>query len=205
MPLDFDINAREAEILGKPQRISPVRREDLDPGSTSVIEDVRRTLVGELTKEQSDIFGVMSRHPGLFKCQMDAALQLIKKGEIPRREQELIILRVAWLNQAPYEWGEHVRLALAQGVSTEEIKRIRGDSSEAGWSDHDRAIIQGVDELLEHKMLSDEIWDALAVSWNEKQLMEFPYLVGQYFLTALVQNSLRIRLDRFNQGLSQVD
>jgi len=205
MPVEFDIRKREAEILGKPQRITPIKKSDLDPADVKVIEDVRETLVGVLTNEESDIFGVMCRHPGVFKCQMEAALQLIKKGTIPRREQELIILRVAWLSRAPYEWGEHVRLALGQGVSTDEIQRVRKSSAEQGWSDHDRAIICGVDELLEHKMLSDEIWDVLALSWNEKQLMEFPYLVGQYFSTALVQNSLRIRLDKYNRGLGQVD
>ena len=46
-------------------------------------------------------------------------------------------------------------------------------------------------------------WEVLARTWNERQLMEFPVLVGQYFLTALQQNSLRVRLDKNNIGLRQ--
>jgi 4-carboxymuconolactone decarboxylase len=51
-------------------------------------------------------------------------------------------------------------------------------------------------------MISDESWAVLAESWNEKQLMEFPVLIGQYFMIAIQQNALRVRLSDHNPGLS---
>jgi alkylhydroperoxidase family enzyme len=201
--VEFDINAREAEIIGKPQRIQSLRVEELDDEAMTLIMKVRRSLDSMTADYVSDYFGLMLQHPGLFQCQMDTAFQLVGKGAISRRERELAILRVAWWCRAPYEWGEHVRIAKRYEITEEEIARVRKGSRAPGWSDHDRVILRGVEELLGDQMISDETWEILARSWDERQLIEFPFLVGQYFLIALQQNSLRVRLDRSNIGLHQ--
>jgi hypothetical protein len=75
-------------------------------------------------------------------------------------------------------------------------------SAAAGWSDHDAAILRGVEELLADQSISDATWAALAARWDEPQLIEFPMMVGQYVATALVQNALRVRLTKDNPGLT---
>lgn len=195
----FDIDAREAEILGKPQRIRSLSIDELDADARSLVEVLRHSLksVGDRI---SHVFGLMLRHPRLFRCQMDMGIQLAQ-GEIVPRERELAILRVAWWCRAPFEWGEHVVLARNNGLSDEEIERVTQGSSAPGWSAHDRAILRGVEELLADQMISDTTWATLADSWSERQLIEFPVLVGQYFAIALQQNSLRVALDGENSGL----
>jgi 4-carboxymuconolactone decarboxylase len=51
-------------------------------------------------------------------------------------------------------------------------------------------------------MISDETWTVLARTWTERQLIEFPALVGQYVATAYSQNALRIRLGVGKGGLT---
>jgi alkylhydroperoxidase family enzyme len=122
---------------------------------------------------------------------------------IPARERELAILRNAWICAAPYEWGEHVDMGKKRcGMTTEEVERCTQGSKAEGWTDHERAIMKGVEELLDDKMISDATWTALANSWSERQLIEFPVLVGQYFTTALQQNSLRVALNDNIGGLN---
>ncbi|MET0365326.1 MAG: carboxymuconolactone decarboxylase family protein [Sphingobium sp.] len=195
----FDRAVREAEITGKPQRIEPLCEEEFSAEARALVTDIRATL-GATTTAIPEVFGVMLRHPRLFKCQMDAGIVFFQ-GEIPPRERELAVLRVAWWCKAPYEWGEHVDIAKRYGVTDEEVERITAGSDAPGWSDHDRAIIRGVEELLGDQMLSDATWDELAKAWTETQLVEFPALVGAYFATALQQNSLRVRLASDNPGL----
>ncbi len=198
----FDIDAREAEILGKPQRISSLKTDELEGDARELVAKMRQSL-NSTTTEISDVFGLMLRHPGLFRCQMEIAIQLTGKGLISPRERELAILRVGWWCRAPFEWGEHVRVAKRYGITSEEIERVTQGSAAPGWAEHERAILRGVEELLANQMISDSTWDVLAQTWNECQLLEFPMLVGQYFLTALQQNSLRVRLDKNNTGLRQ--
>lgn len=197
-----EIAAREAEILGKPQRIKSLSVDELDDEARELVANMRKSLKSSTT-EISDVFALMLRHPGLFRCQMETGLQLLGKGEIGPRDRELAIMRVGWWCRAPFEWGEHVRVAKRYDISDEEIERVTQGSSAPGWSEHDRAILRAVEELLTDYMITDETWEVLARTWSERQLMEFPVLVGQYFLTALQQNSLRVRLDKNNIGLRQ--
>ena len=66
---------------------------------------------------------------------------------------------------------------------------------------HDGAILRGVEELLSDFAVSDATWDILAKTWNEAQMLEYPSMVGQYVVTAFIQNSFRARIAPENPGL----
>jgi 4-carboxymuconolactone decarboxylase len=199
MTTEFDIDAREADIVGKPQRIQSLAPDEFDEDAKELVRKLRQSL-GLSTAQIPAVFGLMLRHPGLFRCQMDMGVQLFK-GELSPRDRELAVLRVGWLCRAPFEWGEHVDLAKRVGVNGEEIERVTQGSSAPGWSAHERAILKAVEELLANQMIADDTWNQLAETWTERQLLEFPMLVGQYYATALQQNSLRVRLAANNGGL----
>ena len=47
-----------------------------------------------------------------------------------------------------------------------------------------------------------ETWATLASRWNEQQLIEYPFMIGQYVALAYVQNTLRVPLADYNVGLA---
>ena len=143
------------------------------------------------------------RHPDVFRGQIELNKALLNKGTIDKRERELAILRVAWLCRAPVEWGEHVQIGRLSGVTAEEIERVTQGSSASGWSDHERALLRAVEELLGDHSISDETWNVLSASWNERQLLELPVLVGMYHIIAMQHNSVKARLPKGNKGLYQ--
>lgn len=112
-----------------------------------------------------------------------------------------MVLRVAWLWQAPYEWGEHVKLAKAAGITSEEIERVTAGSAAPGWDDHEAALLRAAEELCADAMISDATWAVLAQRLDEQQLFELPVLVGQFTNVAYFQNALRLRLESHNPGL----
>ena len=197
----FDIDAREAEILGKPQRIGPLDPKDFDAEARALVVNVRESLGLSDHSKMPEVFATMLKHPGLFRCQMEMGIQLLGKGALDARERELAILRCGWLCRAPYEWGEHVDIGKRYGVTPEEIERVRQGSSAPGWTEHEAAVLRAVEELLRDQMIADRTWDVLARKWTERQLIEFPTLIGQYVATAYLQNSLRVRLAKDNTGL----
>lgn len=197
------IAAREADIIGKPQRIDPVDPETLSGDSKDLINRIRASA-GAGPASGSKIPGyflTMIKHPDIFRCQLELGTVLFQ-GTIPARERELAVLRIGWLMRAPYEWGQHVDIAKRCGLSSEEIARVIDGADAPGWSAHEAAILRAVDELIADQMLSDASWGALAKIWSEQQLIEFPMMVGQYVATAMVQNALRIRLSSHNPGLT---
>lgn len=201
--LEREIIAREAELLGKPQRIEPLKPEEFDEQAVEMVMGLRASLGINAMDEIPQVFGVMLKHPGLFRCQMETGIEILGKGTLNKRERELAILRVGWLCRAPFEWGQHVAIAKRYGIEAEAIERVTQGPSAEGWTEHEHAVISAVDELLDDQMISDETWEVLARSWSERQFLEFPMVVGQYFMTALQQNSLRIRLQDGNIGLRQ--
>ena len=196
------IAEREAEIVGKPQRIPEVSVDALTPAQREIISSIRAS-VGATTDFANvpGYFLTMVKHPEIFRCQLDMGT-VIFKGTIPSRERELAVLRIGWLMRAPYEWGEHVDLGKKYGLTEAEVERVTLGADAPGWGEHDRAILSAVEQLLTQQAISDETWALLAKTWGEQQLIEFPMMVGQYVATAMVQNALRIRLASDNPGLT---
>lgn len=196
------IAAREAEINGRPQRIAPLAPEELGPEVTALVHDIHASIGLTTPPVIDDYFRTVAKHPGIFRRQLETGTTLFT-GRLPPRDRELAVLRVGWLLRAPYEWGEHVKIAKRYGVAPDEIERVIEGSTAAGWSEHETAILRAVEELLAEQAMSDATWDVLTRTWDEPQLIEFLAMVGHYVATALLQNALRVRLTDDNPGLTR--
>jgi alkylhydroperoxidase family enzyme len=202
-----DAHARQELILGKPPRIQPLEADEFTEEARRVIDSMSQlsfesSVDSRPEAEVTEMLATMVRHPELYGSHIALAKLFLTKGTLSPRDRELAILRTGWLCQAPYEWGEHVKLAKQAGVSTAEIERVTQGSAAPGWSDHDRAILRAAEELRHDAMLSDETWAVLAASLDDRQLIELVMLVGQYQTIAYYQNALRLRLRDGNEGLS---
>jgi alkylhydroperoxidase family enzyme len=195
------IAAREAELLGKPQRVPPLALEELGQDSWDIVNDIRKTIGLGPVADMPGYSLTMAKHPPIFRRQLEMGMAIFS-GKMPARERELAVLRIGWLLRAPYEWGEHVDIGKRYGVTADEVQRVTVGSSAPGWSEHEAAILRAVEEILSDLTVSDQTWAVLARTWDEQQLLEFPMMVGQYVCTAIVQNSLRIRLEKGNPGLT---
>ena len=197
--------ARQAQILGSAPRIKALHSAQTDKEIREIVTPMRNAVGAsaegiKLPDEVPEYFATMYKYPDLMKRQAEFSTQLFN-GALASRDRELAILRVAWLCQAPYEWGEHVRIGKWVGFTSEDIERVIIGSTAAGWSDHDRAILLAVEEMLSDAMISDSTWSALEEELNEQQLLELPLLVGTYQGVAFLQNSVRFRLEKGNEGL----
>jgi alkylhydroperoxidase family enzyme len=195
------VAAREAELCGRPQRIEPLDEEGLSRELIELMASVGASIGETGERRNTEYFRTLLKHPELLRRQLEIGRTLFT-GRLPARLRELAVLRVAWLLQAPYEWGEHVHIAKRYGLTREEIERVVEGSAAAGWNEVDAAVLRAVEELLTRQAISDETWAALASVWDEAQLIEFPMVVGQYVSTAMVQNALRLRLTKENPGLT---
>ena len=75
-------------------------------------------LAGRVTKTAPPaIFTTLGRGRGLFWGWLFFAGQLMPGGKLPRRETELVILRVATLRGCTYEFEHHVRIGRRAGVT----------------------------------------------------------------------------------------
>lgn len=203
-----DIEARHEQVLGQPQRLTPLERSDeVDEMAYAYWRKLRRSIFGPDDQPPEgaqipEIHFTMLRHPELWERISELSVQLSGRGQIPVRDRELVILRTGWLCRAPFEWGEHVRIGRELGLTAEEIQRVTEGSTAQGWSEHERALLGAVEELHDGAMICDDTWSVLSRSMNEIQLFELTVLVGQFTTVAYWQNALRLPLGKGNAGLA---
>jgi alkylhydroperoxidase family enzyme len=120
---------------------------------------------------------------------------LSKQNTLPARERELVILRTGFLCRSGYEWTQHAEIAARAGLTSEEIARVKQGAGAPGWSNADAALIRACDELHARQFVSDATWSALAPHFNERQLMDLVFTVGQYTQVSMMLNTFGVQLD----------
>jgi alkylhydroperoxidase family enzyme len=139
------------------------------------------------------LFTVLGRHRRLFRRWLVFASALMPGGRLPRRDTELVILRVATLRGSAYELRQHLRIGRAAGLTADEIDRVQDLG--ARWQGRDRVLLAAVDQLVRDRDLDDAGWQALRAELSEVDCLEFCLLVTHYDLLATVLGTLRIPPD----------
>jgi uncharacterized protein YceH (UPF0502 family) len=186
---------RTAVVAGpRTMRVAPLADDELDEQQAELLKAV---IVPGAT---SNIFRTLVRHPGLFRRWMPFGGKLLA-GKLPARERELAILRVGWLCQSEYEWGQHVPIGKRAGLTDDEIARIPGGARAEGWSDLDATILRATDELHDDSCISDPTWERLSQEYDDKQLIELVMVVGHYHLVSMALNTLGVPREEGVVGL----
>lgn len=170
----------------------------LDPLPESEWSDEQRELIR--TAERGgptalNIYRTLAHHPKLLKRWGVFGAHVLYKNSLAARERELLILRTGWLCQSEYEWGQHVIIGRAAGVTEDEIARIKEGPDASGWSEVDAALLRAADELHGDSMISDDTWRTLSSQFDSKQLIDLVFTVGQYHIVSMALNTLGVQLD----------
>lgn len=147
------------------------------------------------------LFLTMGRAHKLFRGWLRFAGRLMPGGRLPRRDTELVILRVAHLRDCQYEFAHHAELCKRAGLTASDVARIQYDAGgegpgAAGWSDRDRVLLRAVDQLHASRDLDDATWVQLRGHLDEARAVEFVLLVAHYEMLATFIGTLRVQTDR---------
>lgn len=181
-----------SDTAAGPPRITPgTRRETglLGWGVSQAAGAIART-------NPPNLFRTMARQPKLFRGWLRFAGRLMPGGTLPRRESELLILRVAHLRHCRYEFEHHVRLGRRAGVTATDVERVQAGPDADGWSPREAALLRAADGLVRDRDLPDATWSSLREHLSEPDTIEFLLLVGHYDMLATFLLTLRVQPDR---------
>ena len=142
-----------------------------------------------------NIFTTLGQHPRLFRAWLRYSAQLMPFGKLPRRDTELVILRVAWQCRSAYEWHQHVPIALRVGLTSDEVACV-ADAPSAGFTERQRTLLAASDELLSHRALSDSTWSAVQGAFHSREVIELCLLIGNYQGLASAIGGLGIQVEQ---------
>jgi alkylhydroperoxidase family enzyme len=142
-----------------------------------------------------NILGTFAHHPELARAYNTFNGHILFGSTLSPRQRELVVLRIAAVRDADYEWRQHAILAGDAGISPEEVTRVAEGSDAPGWSPLEAALLRAADELVAEAEISDDTWHTLATSLGDQQLMDLVFTVGAYDLLAMMFRTFRIPLD----------
>lgn len=143
-----------------------------------------------------NLFLTLGRHRRLFRGWLRFAGRLMPGGTFPRRQTELVILRVAHVRGCAYERTHHERLGRKAGLGDAELARVAEGPAAAGWSPREQVMLRATDQLLRDHDLDDDTWRALHAELGDRGCIELCLLVGHYDMLAATITALRIEPDR---------
>lgn len=124
-----------------------------------------------------------------------------KHTTVPPALRELIILRIAVLNRAAFEFDEHAAPARAAGVSNakmEAVKRWRMGTSEGGvpddvFTDDDRLALELADAMTRDIEVPEALMGRIAARFDARGVLEIVATVAAYNMVSRLLVALRIR------------
>jgi AhpD family alkylhydroperoxidase len=174
-----------------PPRIAPGTRREI-----GTVNWLIASALGAATRTgPPNLFTTLGRHRRLFRGWLRFAGRLMPRGTLPRRDTEIVILRVARNAGCEYERRHHVRLGRRAGLTDAEIAQV-AEAATDGWSPREAALLRAADELHADRVLSDAAWGELRPHLSETELIELCLLVGHYEMLAMTINSLGIEPEK---------
>jgi alkylhydroperoxidase family enzyme len=173
------------------------------PLAESEWTEAQRKVLGPVKASQPfyNVLGTLARHwDAAQKFTVWAYHVMGETSRIAPREREILILRVGWLCQAEYEWGQHVIFGREAGLTDAEIARIKAGPDAPGWTPFEAALLRAADELHHDSCIGDATWKTLAERYDDLQMMDVVFAVGQYHLVSMALNSFGVQLDPGVEG-----
>jgi alkylhydroperoxidase family enzyme len=159
------------------------------PEPSELRDDVRALLrsIAPPGRAPAQTMQILARQPDLLAPFLGWAAALALHGTLPKRDHEILALRVAYNCASEYELAEHTAYARDAGLTDAEIRRLA--TVDGPWSDADALLIRAADELDSLSGLEDATFAALAARYDDAQLVELLFVVGQYTMLGLVANA----------------
>jgi alkylhydroperoxidase family enzyme len=137
------------------------------------------------------LFRTLAQHLPLAQAMLPLGKYLLgRQATLPVREREIVIQRVCARLGCEYEWGVHATVfGATAGIDEKTMKAtVLGRPDDKAWKGTDELLVRLVDELHLGAVITESLWDELAASFTDAQLLEILVLAGWYHVIAFVAN-----------------
>lgn len=181
-------------------RIPPLVRADWGEEQWQMLAALAEALPKDFqggAQQDSDYTAVelLLNHPLLAKAWLGYSQWILPQNQLTAHDRELIVLRVGYVARSEYEWAQHVRVALAEGIPEEVIHRVKESPQHPGWNEKEKYLLMAVDELVNSAFITESTWSGLGGYFNTEQLIEIMFFVGNYYQMAMVFNTMGAQLN----------
>lgn len=115
-----------------------------------------------------------------------------QQSSLPGALRELVIMRVAVLNGAPYEADQHAPIALREGVSQAQLDALDDWAAADCFSDQQRAVLAYTDAMTHTVQVPAKVSQAVRGFLSDRLLVELTATIAAYNMVSRFLEALQI-------------
>lgn len=168
------------------KRINPVV-----PGSKPELAEIEKKILEERGRI-SPLYQTLLNAPEIAQG-WEALLTAIRnRNSLSPAIREMIILRVAILNGADYEFEAHEPHALKAGVTPEKIAAIRQTKLPDIFDQQESVILELTDVMTKTILVPDALFDRVRPYFNDMQRLELVATISAYNMVSRLLSALHV-------------
>ena len=178
-------------------RLPLVSAESDDPALAPIFDRFRHA-----GREVPTLYRTLGNAPAMLNAWVGLAWPLRHDATTSRALRELIIMRVAQLTGAGYEWVAHYPMAVQCGIAADQLAELRHWRESERFTDEQRDLLALTDELTDEVDVCDETWGAVAGRYQPGELVELVLTAAYYACVSRTLRALRLPVDPNDPALA---
>ena len=151
-------------------------------------------LVERIERERGkvlNLYGMLLHSPPVAEGWLAFLTAIRQQCQLSGRDRELVILRIAVINGADYEFRAHVPFALKEGITQAQIEALREGRADA-FDPRERDVLAYCDSMTREIHVPDAVFQAVRPHFNERELVELTATIAAYNLVSRFLEALQV-------------
>lgn len=156
-------------------------------------------LVTQIETERGsviDLYQMLLHSPAITQGWLNHLTAIRLNSQVPGDLRELIIMRIAILNRAPYEADQHAPIALKEGVSQQQLDALDNwHGAKDLFTEPQQAVLAYTDEMTLNVQVPKDIFEKIDTLFNEQLVVEITATIATYNMVSRFLEALQIHTD----------
>ncbi|HUG56952.1 MAG TPA: carboxymuconolactone decarboxylase family protein [Candidimonas sp.] len=152
-------------------------------------------LVDQIVAERGSVlllYQMLLQSPPVARGWLNHLTGIRHNSSLPGDLREMVIMRIAIVNRAPYEADQHAPIALKEGMSQAQLDDLPQWEASTLFSDKERAVLAYADAMTRHVQVPDEVFAAVKPHFEPRQLVELTATIATYNMVSRFLEALEI-------------
>jgi alkylhydroperoxidase family enzyme len=155
----------------------------------------RQALVERITRERGGVlhlYAMLLHSAPIGEGWLNYLTAIRQKAALAGDIREMVIMRIAHLNGAPYEAQQHAPIALKEGMTQGQLDALEDWVPSPLFSPLQRAVLAYTDAMTKDIHVSDAVFDAMRVHIDETGIVELTATIAAYNMVSRFLEALQI-------------
>ncbi|HEY3178057.1 MAG TPA: carboxymuconolactone decarboxylase family protein [Casimicrobiaceae bacterium] len=171
----------------------------VEPGTDPTLASIERKIV-EVRGRVSPLYQALLNSVPVAEGWETLLTAVRSRTSLRPDLRELVILRIAVLNRAPFEFDAHLPHARDAGVAQAKIDGVKTTLASPPYDDLERLILAYTDAMTRDIDVSDSLFERLSDCLDAKTIVELTATIAAYNMVSRFLVALRIGMERTQHG-----